>query len=119
VGPGPLDITGSLQASSLEEIVDLVIAEGCFGETSAALDAQIAADEASDPVLRAAYTQIASDEERHAQLAFHFVRWALQQDSATTRARILAALNHQSPSAAVDAVVAPCLKALLAADLTA
>jgi hypothetical protein len=114
VGPGPLDVNRSLEVTSLEDIVDLVIAEGCFGETSAALEALDAADSASDPVIRSAYAQIARDEQRHAELAFQFVRWALQRDFAVTQRRIMAALTqYHAPSAAVQSVVAPCLEALL------
>jgi hypothetical protein len=115
VGPGRLDVDRSLSATSLEEIVDLVLAEGCFGETSAALDALESADATADPVIRAAYEQIARDEQRHAELAFQFVRWALEQDFATVSGRIVAALaEYRAPSAAVRSVVVPCLDALLA-----
>jgi hypothetical protein len=114
VGPGPLDVDGSLGATSLDEIVDLVLAEGCFGETSAALEALEAADSAADPVIRAAYEQIARDEQRHAELAFQFVRWALERDYAAVQARIVAALTqYDAPTPAVRSVVAPCLEALL------
>jgi hypothetical protein len=114
VGPGPLDVERSLEVTSLEDIVDLVIAEGCFGETSAALEALESADSASDPVIRSAYAQIAADEQRHAELAFQFVRWALKRDYAVTQRRIMAALTQYSaPTAAVRSVVAPCLEALL------
>jgi hypothetical protein len=114
IGPGPLDIERSLAVSSLEDIVDLVLAEGCIGETSAALEALEAADAASDPVIRAAYTQIAADEQRHAELAFRFVRWALQQDPNRVAGRIRAALAADAmPSAPARSVVAPCLSALL------
>jgi hypothetical protein len=114
IGPGPLDITGSLDVSSLEDIVDLVIAEGCFGETSAALEALEAAETASDPVIRAAYAQIASDEQRHAELAFRFVRWALEQDSRTVTAQVAAAIaGPPSSDGAATGVAVPCLQALL------
>jgi hypothetical protein len=114
VGPGRLDVSRSLEVSSLEDVVDLVIAEGCFGETSAALEALESADAATDPVIRAAYAQIARDEQRHAELAFQFVRWALQQDRTVTQRRIVTALTqHEAPSVAVRGVVAPCLEALL------
>ena len=100
--------------TSLEDIVDLVLAEGCIGETSAALEALEAADTASDPVIRAAYTQIAADEQRHAELAFRFTRWALQQDSALVEGRIRAALAADAiPSTRARSVIAPCLSALL------
>jgi hypothetical protein len=114
VGPGRLDVNQSLAASSLDEIVDLVLAEGCFGETGAALEALESADSASDPVIKAAYEQIARDEQRHAELAFQFVRWALERDQASVKARIVAALTqYDAPTPAVRSVVAPCLEALL------
>jgi hypothetical protein len=65
-------------------------------------------------VIRSAYAQIAQDEQRHAELAFQFVRWALQQDFAVAQRRIMAALTrYDAPAAAVRSVVAPCLEALL------
>ena len=116
LGPGRLDVSGSLEVTSLEDIIDLVLAEGCFGETGAALDALESADSAADPVIRAAYTQIAQDEQRHAELAFQFVRWALELDPSITRARLQAALQsdlaQQSPA---RSVTVPCLEALLGA----
>jgi hypothetical protein len=117
VGPGPLDVTHSLAVTSLADIVDLVLVEGCFGETSAALEALDAATTAADPVVRRTYEQIAADEERHAELAFRFVRWALQRDRETVTERILAALPH-APSSVKDVAV-PCLRALVGAQLAA
>jgi hypothetical protein len=114
IGPGPLDVSRSLEVTSLGQIVDLVIVEGCFGETSAVLEALEGADAASDPVIRAAYTQIAADEQRHAELAFGFVRWALERDRATVSACIASALSAQPSVAAARLVVAPCLQALVA-----
>jgi hypothetical protein len=115
IGPGPLDITRSLEVTSLADIVDLVIAEGCLGETQAALDALDAAEAATDPVVRATYARIARDEQRHAELAFQFVRWALLQDDAVARERISAAtisLRGLASKAARE-VALPCLEALL------
>lgn len=115
IGPGPLDVRGSLEASSLSDIVDLVIVEGCFGETRAALEALAAADAASDPAIQAAYAQIAADEQRHAELAFRFVRWALTQNESAVRERIGAALaSDLATDAVARGVTAPCLQALLA-----
>jgi hypothetical protein len=114
LGPGPLDIDGSLTVTSLEAIVDLVLAEGCIGETSAALEALESADAASDPIIRAAYARIAADEQRHAELAFRFVRWALEQDAELVSGRIAAALaTNAMPSSATRAVIEPCLSALM------
>jgi hypothetical protein len=114
LGPGPLNIAGSLAVTSLEEVVDLVLVEGCIGETNAALEALEAADAASDPVVRAAYTQIAADEQRHAELAFRFVRWALQRDPALVQGRVRATLAADAmPSSPARSVIVPCLSALL------
>ena len=111
VGPGPLDISNSLAATTLGDVVDLVIAEGCFGETQAALEALEGAAGASDPVISAAYSQIAHDEQRHAELAFRFVRWALETDPAIAE-RVAQALATVDGDAARE-VAAPCLRALL------
>jgi hypothetical protein len=117
LGPGPLDVADSLVATTLGEVLDLVIVEGCFGETRAALEALEAADLASDPVIRAAYTRIGSDEQRHAELAFRFVGWALERDPHVVRGRVLAA-RSSAPAAdtASRQVVLPCLEALLEAQ---
>jgi hypothetical protein len=120
LGPGPLNVDHSLEASSLGEIVELVIAEGCFGETSAALEALEAAESATDPVVVAAYAQIARDEQRHAELAFRFVRWALEQEQDVVRGRIAIALaTVQSEHSGAHEVVAPCLEALSRNQLAA
>jgi hypothetical protein len=79
LGPAPLPIDGCLSATSLEEIVELVIAEGCVGETVAALEAAEAAEHATDPVVAETLRAISADESRHAQLAYRFVAWALTQ----------------------------------------
>jgi hypothetical protein len=114
ISPGPLDVAGSLAVTTLPDIVDLVILEGCFGETNAALEALEAAALATDPVIRAAYARIAEDEQRHAALAFRFVRWALEREPRAVRQRILAARRSAlfQHSFARD-VVLPCLDALL------
>jgi hypothetical protein len=114
IGPGPLDISNSLDVTTLTDIVDLVLLEGCFGETSAALEALEAAANAHDPVIADAYARIAQDEERHAALAFRFVRWALESEPRTVEQRILE-VRRSAPnqhSSARDVVV-PCLDALL------
>jgi hypothetical protein len=114
IGPGPLDVSNSLELTSLSDIVDLVIAEGCIGETSAALEALEAAESAADPVIRAAYRRIAADEQRHAELAFRFVRWALAREPGLA-ARVDAALGACSATSNEGrAVVAAVLDALLA-----
>lgn len=111
IGPGPLDVSNSLELTSLADIVDLVILEGCIGETSAALDALESTDSATDPVIRSAYARIADDEQRHAELAFRFVKWALERDPAAVLPRLQAALDVDTSRIGVE-VVGPCLRAL-------
>jgi hypothetical protein len=113
IGPGPLDVSGSLELTSLADIVELVIVEGCLGETRAALDARSAADATEDPVIAAAYARIATDEQRHAELAFRFVRWALEHDAATVRDSVARALVSLPADVAAQGVTRPCLQALL------
>jgi hypothetical protein len=115
LGPGRLDVAHSLDVTALCDVVELVIAEGCFGEASAALQALEAADRAEDPAVAAAYTLIAGDEQRHAELAFRFVRWALEQDRDAVADRVELAIAQQMPHAdpAARAVALPCLRALL------
>jgi hypothetical protein len=115
LGPGPLDVDGSLNVTSLGDIVQLVIAEGCFGETNAALEALEARDTATDPLIADTYARIAADEQRHAELAFRFVRWALEQGGRAVADRVAGAIDAPPPSArAAHAVTVPCLQALLA-----
>jgi hypothetical protein len=117
LGPGALDIDGSLSVTSLADIVELVIEEGCFGETAAALEAFAAAGTASDPVIGRAYAKIAADEQRHAELAFRFLRWALRRGGANVAARIARTIAAPPSShLAAREVTLPCLGALLAAQ---
>jgi hypothetical protein len=78
VGPGPLDIAGALDRShDLEAIVVACVREGCVNETIAATLAREAAVACTTPWLADALHRVADDEERHAELAWAFVRWAL------------------------------------------
>jgi hypothetical protein len=79
VGPGRLDLSGTLEAQSLEDILRTTIQEGCIGETRAALEAAEAARSATVPGVRAVLEGIAVDEGRHAALAWRVVRWLLSE----------------------------------------
>ena len=85
VGPGPLSIDGSFDENGDRHVLATVLREGCVGETVAALEATEAAAHAVDPVVRAALEKIADDERRHAELAWRFVRWALEGADAELR----------------------------------
>jgi len=88
VGPDRLDLDHCFEDLSLRAITQLVIEEGCIGETVAALEALEDADATTDPVVRDVLRGIAKDEQAHAELAFKFLRWTLTQSSREARAAI-------------------------------
>jgi hypothetical protein len=77
LGPGSLAIDACLDETDLPALVAMVFAEGCVGETVAAVEALEALEHASDPAVRAALKVIAEDETRHAELAWRTAAWAL------------------------------------------
>ena len=109
VGPGPLAIptAASTTTTELAAVVDAVIREACLGETLAAFEAREAAERAEDPAVRAALRKIAGDEQRHAELGWRFVQWALTgaDSHARTRAQapFAAALAEARQGATRDA----------------
>jgi hypothetical protein len=114
-GPGALAVEGSLDPSSLVEIVELAILEGCIGETVAALEAAEAASYATDPVVKEALLRISRDEARHAELAWRFVRWALDRpgsELAAVISRTFAAALADAAGAADPALSADELRLL-------
>lgn len=92
-------MAGALAPASLHDVAGLCLLEGCVGETLAALDAAEALASATDPHVRAALARIADDERRHAELAFRFVAWALQQSPGPGLRRSLAGLLQQALAA--------------------
>jgi hypothetical protein len=80
VEPGRLALDAALDERDLEAIAISTFREGCVGETVAALEAREALDRATDPQVRATLERIAMDEQRHAELAWRFVSWALAQN---------------------------------------
>jgi hypothetical protein len=77
VGPAPLDLRGALDDLSLADVLRTTIAEGCVGETRAALEAAEAARVATVPGVKRALERIAADESGHAALAWRVVKWIL------------------------------------------
>jgi hypothetical protein len=79
MGASALDITGSITASTLAEIAARAVIEGCVGETLAALQAEAQLAVACDSRVRTTLARIADDEMTHAELAWAFVRWAVER----------------------------------------
>jgi hypothetical protein len=75
-GPSSLIVHDAMSPTSLAEIAALTAEEGCVGET---LGAVLAAEQlavATDPETWKILRRIASDEARHAELAWRFTKWA-------------------------------------------
>jgi hypothetical protein len=79
IGPAALAVDQSLDENSLEEVVVTTILEGCIGETLAAVAAREACEHVEDPSVRAVLETISAEESQHAELAWSFVRWALER----------------------------------------
>lgn len=106
IGPGPLAIDGALDEGTPTDILRMVVREGCIGETVAAIEAAEAAEHATDPVVKAVLEQIATDEQRHAELAWRYVAWALEGDGRladTLLAEIDAVARESGPRRTLDA----------------
>jgi len=78
VGPGPLPLPDGLPlASTLAEVAEGVVREGCIGETLAAADA-VARLRGADGAVADVLATIADDEARHAGLAWAMLRWLVE-----------------------------------------
>jgi hypothetical protein len=80
LGPGRLPTADCLGPCDLETVTRMVVREGCIGETLAAIEAAEALGHAQNESVRGALERIVADETRHAELAWRFIRWALERD---------------------------------------
>jgi hypothetical protein len=93
IAPGPFPIAGDVPVSaSLAAIAASAVEEGCIGETVAAVIASEQLARATDPAVRAALARIASDEARHAELAWRTVTWAVRTGGSEVRAAVAGVL---------------------------
>ena len=119
LGPGKLDMSHCFEETTLLSVTQLVISEGCIGETVAALEALEDADRAADPVVKNALLRIAHDERNHAELAYRFVRWAFGQCSEEERQALIFEAEQRTCAVeatrriAIELVVRPLLSASL------
>lgn len=91
LGPGALDVAraGAPPCDRLA-LFDRTLDDGCVGETIAALEARVAADEARargalEPRACAALEALADDEARHAELAYAIAAWLVATSSSHER----------------------------------
>jgi hypothetical protein len=115
-GPGPLDVARADPIpTSLAELAAETFRDGCVSETRSALEARREARAAREGPLRRALMRIADDEERHAELAWRVVDWALREGkeaaARAVRAELASAARHDD--AMTRGLVVPCAEALL------
>jgi hypothetical protein len=73
------------RAAALSRLAHESFADGCLNEGAAASIAAAAAHCARDPLARAAQQRIATDEARHAELAWDVLAWTAEQGGARLR----------------------------------
>lgn len=105
--PRALEVPGPREAD-LARLARDVCVEGCINETAAALVAERAARCAAIEPVRAVLLGIASDEARHAALAWATLRWTVE----TGGARVRDALRELPPPASTAAPSSPLADAM-------
>jgi len=86
VGPGRLDVRDSLGDLAPATILGSVVAEGCVGETVAAVEARLSHRLARDTEVAGVLATIATDEAQHAELAWAAVVWMLSPSAPSVEA---------------------------------
>ncbi len=92
IGPGALDLSQALEASTPIQIVRRAILEGCIGETVCAAEAREALASATDETVRTTLRRVVADETRHAELVWRFVSWVLECGEPGLRASVATSL---------------------------
>jgi hypothetical protein len=77
VGPGPLDLGGSMDRQSTENTLSLVIREGCFGEALAQAQCERSAQQVAPGALRDLLLRFALDSAGQSALAWNTIHWFL------------------------------------------
>lgn len=94
------------------ELARTTFVEACAPETLGAIRAREEAHRETDGPLQKALLRIADDEERHAELAWKILAWALERGGEPARHALAEVAKSAQPSEMIDAwnaVVAPCL----------
>lgn len=137
---GPGELPAAHDGATLEQLVEETFFDGCVEETVAAAVADRAAGLAKDREVRRTLRRIARDEQRHAELAFRTLAWAVGAGAGHALARCVArlrgalpvrhgtaigklapfghpgpAFEHAVRAEALQQVVVPCAEAILAA----
>lgn len=106
LGPGPLDMSGALESTSLAELVHRTFVEGLHRRDVGRARSRPHANTATDPAVASAFAQLAEDEVRHAALAYRFVAHCLEHAGAR-RGALVARLKRALAAAAAEHGHAP------------
>ena len=85
IGPSGLSLQGISIETEKRAVLSSLIEEACVGETLGAAEALSLSLTVTDPALRLAYTRIAEDEGRHAELAWKTLSFLLEGADTSTR----------------------------------
>ena len=94
IGPAALPLDGLTLRNELADVAAATVEEACCAETFAALVAVRALERCCDREAYAALDRIASDEMRHAELAWRFVAWALGVGDTRVRDAVVRAFER-------------------------
>lgn len=114
LGPGKLPLPAAALSGDAAAVARLSFTDGCIGETFAAALARRAQSHATDPAVARVLARIATDEARHAALAWSIVAWCLKLDPVRVRAALGAALAEpeiEGPAPLTDAQGLPIVPA--------
>lgn len=96
---GPLDLDGANGPTvTVAETVDLVVREGCVGETIATAQLAVARDYAQAVAVRQVLARMADDSERHVAQSWRLLKWLVSQWP-EQRARLLPSCEAASADA--------------------
>ena len=103
LGPGvlPMPVLGT--QPGFESVAVEALLDGCVEETVAAAIARASAQQTGEPVVREVLDKVAQDEQRHSELAFRILQWALVnggQEPRSTLGLELSRLRDRSTSIA-------------------
>lgn len=117
VGPAALAASPG-RCRTLADIARLTFIDACVGESVAAASLAEDSRAAADPVLRELLAGMAEDEERHAELAWRIVAWALRSGDPNVAHAVAAAQAHVIDElAALTREAAPTSRHALRADV--
>ena len=122
IGPAALDVSGALAHVADVTLARLAVEtfeEGCVAETLAAMDAHEKHAKYTDSAIHDVLARIAADEERHAELAWRTVAWAVRAGGDDVKSAVaeslarLTSMPAMSQNDVFSAVIVPCANALL------